>query len=141
MYLLYCCFLTGELQKVRIKKDSAGTAPGWHLKLVKIKDVLRNRVYEFPCSKWIYSGSYECYERSIKDEFNSKKKNIFKAIPTVKTEWKKFEISYYIFQGRLNKGTCEIDIISIYYEEVKFTWKWSVFYLLSKSWWWNKRPQ
>ncbi len=68
---------------MRIKKDSAGNAPGWHLKLVKIKDVLRDRVYEFPCEKWLYSGSYECYEKSKRDEFNSKKKkkaekNIFR---------------------------------------------------------------
>eukprot|EP00794_Sanderia_malayensis_P015782 gene15782-17375_t len=69
-----------SLLKVIIYKDSAGSQPGWHLQKLKVRDVKKDREYEFPCGKWYYSGTYSCVEKSRKTEWNSKKKKFVKIV-------------------------------------------------------------
>ncbi len=64
---------TGDLKKVIIRTKESGSHPGWHLSKVKVKDLWTDQVYEFPASKWLYTGTYTFYEKSKKSEWNGKK--------------------------------------------------------------------
>eukprot|EP00794_Sanderia_malayensis_P015786 gene15786-17379_t len=69
-----------SLHKVIIYKDSAGEHPGWHPDKLKVRDVRRDREFEFPCGRWFYSGTYSCVEKTRKTEWNSKKKKFTKIV-------------------------------------------------------------
>lgn len=43
----------GKLQRLRIGHDNSGPSPGWFLDKVIVDDVTSNRVYEFPCQRWL----------------------------------------------------------------------------------------
>jgi hypothetical protein len=47
------CPSVGELNKILIAHNNKGMAPGWFLDQILIEDVNQNRIYEFPCYKWL----------------------------------------------------------------------------------------
>eukprot|EP00794_Sanderia_malayensis_P015785 gene15785-17378_t len=68
------------LLKIMIYKDSEGKDPGWFPEKIKVRDVNKDREYEFPCGKWMYLGVYTCVEKTRKTEWNSKKKKFTKVV-------------------------------------------------------------
>jgi hypothetical protein len=47
------CPSVGELNKILIAHNNKGSAPGWFLDRILIEDLNENRIYEFPCNKWL----------------------------------------------------------------------------------------
>lgn len=47
------CPTVGELTKILIGHNNKGSAPGWFLDRVFIEDMDENRIYEFPCERWL----------------------------------------------------------------------------------------
>jgi hypothetical protein len=47
------CPNLGELHKILIGHDNKGRASGWFLDQILIEDLHGNRIYEFPCNKWL----------------------------------------------------------------------------------------
>ena len=47
------CPALGTLKKLRIGHDNSGMSPGWFLDKVIVDDLETNRVYEFPCGRWL----------------------------------------------------------------------------------------
>ncbi|KAM3842453.1 LOW QUALITY PROTEIN: lipoxygenase homology domain-containing protein 1 [Diretmus argenteus] len=43
----------GELSKVRVWHDNSGPAPGWHLEYIDVKDETMDKVFRFPCDRWL----------------------------------------------------------------------------------------
>jgi len=43
----------GKLKRLRVSHDNSGPSPGWFLDKVIVDDVTSNRVYEFPCQRWL----------------------------------------------------------------------------------------
>ncbi|CAH1787210.1 unnamed protein product [Owenia fusiformis] len=43
----------GALKRVRIGHDNSGMGPGWFLDKVIVDDMDQNRVYDFPCNRWL----------------------------------------------------------------------------------------
>uniref|UniRef100_A0A3B4VR63 Lipoxygenase homology PLAT domains 1 n=1 Tax=Seriola dumerili TaxID=41447 RepID=A0A3B4VR63_SERDU len=43
----------GELSKVRVWHDNTGSAPGWHLEYIDVKDELMDKTFRFPCDRWL----------------------------------------------------------------------------------------
>ena len=41
------------MNKILIAHNNKGTAPGWFLDRVLVEDLDANRIYEFPCYKWL----------------------------------------------------------------------------------------
>eukprot|EP00794_Sanderia_malayensis_P015791 gene15791-17384_t len=69
-----------SLYKVILYKDRSGPNPGWLPDRVEVRDVRRDREYEFPCGRWFYYGSYSCIEKTKKTRWNSKKKKFTKIV-------------------------------------------------------------
>ncbi|KAK2194040.1 hypothetical protein NP493_3g07026 [Ridgeia piscesae] len=51
-FVLECPSL-GTLHRVRISHDNSGFGPGWFLDKIIVDDTSQNRVYEFPCQRWL----------------------------------------------------------------------------------------
>lgn len=47
------CPNLGSLQRLRIGHDNSGPGPGWFLDKVIVDDMDNNRVYDFPCNRWL----------------------------------------------------------------------------------------
>lgn len=47
------CPSVGEINKILIAHNNKGTAPGWFLDRIIVEDLNENRIYEFPCNKWL----------------------------------------------------------------------------------------
>src|SRR6218665_1084250 len=47
------CPSLGSLQRLRVSHDNCGASPGWFLDKIIVDDMERNRVYEFPCGRWL----------------------------------------------------------------------------------------
>ncbi|CAF4705088.1 unnamed protein product, partial [Rotaria sp. Silwood2] len=47
------CPSVGEIHKILIAHDNTGLAAGWFLDRILIEDLNNNRLYEFPCYKWL----------------------------------------------------------------------------------------
>lgn len=47
------CPSVGEINKILIAHNNKGSAPGWFLDRIIIEDLNENRIYEFPCNKWL----------------------------------------------------------------------------------------
>jgi len=47
------CPALGTLKKLRIGHDNSGISAGWFLEKVIVDDLETNRVYEFPCGRWL----------------------------------------------------------------------------------------
>nr|XP_020476822.1 lipoxygenase homology domain-containing protein 1-like isoform X2 [Monopterus albus] len=43
----------GELSKVRVWHDNTGIAPGWHLEYIDVKDEMMDKMFRFPCDRWL----------------------------------------------------------------------------------------
>lgn len=46
-------FVSGELTKVRVWHDNTFLKASWFLERLSIEDQARNKVYEFPCNRWL----------------------------------------------------------------------------------------
>ncbi|CAF4587849.1 unnamed protein product [Rotaria sp. Silwood1] len=47
------CPSVGEINQILIAHNNKGSAPGWFLDRIIIEDLAENRIYEFPCYKWL----------------------------------------------------------------------------------------
>ena len=43
----------GTVSRVRIGHDNSGPGSGWYLDKVIVDDIENQRVYEFPCDRWL----------------------------------------------------------------------------------------
>lgn len=43
----------GELTELEVWHDNGGLGPGWHLDYIEVHSSATNRVYYFPCGKWL----------------------------------------------------------------------------------------
>ncbi|CAL8318268.1 unnamed protein product [Lota lota] len=43
----------GELSKVRVWHDNKGPAPGWHIEYIDVKDEGMDKMFRFPCDRWL----------------------------------------------------------------------------------------
>nr|CAH8854289.1 unnamed protein product [Trichobilharzia regenti] len=74
------CQQLGEITKLKVGHNNAGSSPSWFLSKVIVDDLKMNRVFEFPCNKWITEPSeviLAC-EKSIKKE---EKEVVWQKIP------------------------------------------------------------
>eukprot|EP00794_Sanderia_malayensis_P015790 gene15790-17383_t len=67
-----------DLYKVIIEKNDRSDA--WYPDKLRVRDVRRDREFEFPCGRWFYSGTYSCVEISRQTEWNSKKKKFTEIV-------------------------------------------------------------
>ena len=51
-FILDCPSL-GTLKRLRISHNNKGFSAGWFLDKVIVDDIENNRVYEFPCGRWL----------------------------------------------------------------------------------------
>ena len=47
----------GDIRRLTVCHDGWGLGAGWHLDRIKVKNVIDGKVYEFPCDRWLDSGS------------------------------------------------------------------------------------
>lgn len=47
------CPSVGDLSKILIAHNNKGSAPGWFLDHILVEDMNVNRIYEFPCNRWL----------------------------------------------------------------------------------------
>ena len=47
------CPCVGNIKRIRVGHDNWGAGPGWFLDKVIVDDIEQNRVYEFPCGRWL----------------------------------------------------------------------------------------
>ncbi|CAD5121003.1 DgyrCDS9547 [Dimorphilus gyrociliatus] len=47
------CPSLGNLKRVHIGHDNSGLGPGWYLEKIIVDDIKHDRVYDFPCNKWL----------------------------------------------------------------------------------------
>ena len=60
------CPSLGKLHRVRISHDNSGFGPGWYLDKIIVDDSNQNRVYEFPCSRWLADNEDDgCISRDL----------------------------------------------------------------------------
>ncbi|XP_042187934.1 lipoxygenase homology domain-containing protein 1 [Callorhinchus milii] len=43
----------GNLSKVRVWHNNKGLAAGWHLELIEVKDEAMDKIFRFPCDRWL----------------------------------------------------------------------------------------
>ncbi|KAH8871549.1 Lipoxygenase homology domain-containing protein 1 [Schistosoma japonicum] len=79
VYLPLCPQL-GEISKLKVGHNKAGSSPSWFLNKVIVDDLKMNRVFEFPCYSWIIEPSEMILvcNKSIKKE---EKQVIWQKIP------------------------------------------------------------
>lgn len=47
----------GEIQRVRIRHDNTGTRPGWFLDYITVHEDESDRMWFFPCSRYLSVGN------------------------------------------------------------------------------------
>ena len=47
------CRSVGTLKRIRIGHDNKGGSSGWYLDRVQVEDTAEERVYQFPCQRWL----------------------------------------------------------------------------------------
>ena len=47
------CPVLGTLQSLLVRHDNSGSSPGWYLDKIIVDDTDSNRVYVFPCDRWL----------------------------------------------------------------------------------------
>ena len=47
----------GDIRRLTVCHDGWGLGAGWHLDRIKVKNVIDGKVYQFPCDRWLDSGS------------------------------------------------------------------------------------
>ncbi|XP_018651766.1 putative loxhd1 [Schistosoma mansoni] len=74
------CPQLGEITKLKVGHNRAGSSPSWFLNKVIVDDLRMNRVFEFPCYAWITKPSETIIvcQKSIKKE---EKEIIWQKIP------------------------------------------------------------
>lgn len=85
----------GDLHQLRIRHDNAGTAAGWFIDKVTVKDMETKQVFHFPCNQWLAKdegdGSIERllnvegdFNELTSDCIDASLKSIVNSCPTVR---------------------------------------------------------
>jgi PLAT/LH2 domain len=59
----------GDLKRLRIRQDNAGSLPGWFVDSVTVCDLKTYNVYTFPCNQWLATDEGDgAVERELVEE-------------------------------------------------------------------------